>query len=333
MSFSKHITYTKCAALLLLLCMLLPILCGCAMLESVLKPAPKETIAEHTDDTATAGLRRTTLYFQTDDGLMVPVMKLMPWEEGIGKAALNQLVDTEENRIAASAMGLKNVIPQGVTFVLRISDDAVATLNIIDLPKLESASAEQALICAVVNTLTEFPTIDQVKLKFDGNTVRKLSHGTRVDSAMRTLPLNMEPMPVTASKDDATHALTLYFPNQSASLYVPVTRSLTREPDLALAMQELAAGPVDDALRECLPAGTQVLSASIIDDAANINFSSEFSALADDPILEAIALDVIQLTAQQFGMLSTVNIQVNGETYETASQTGGSIPTFANTFR
>ena len=83
-----------------------------------------------------AGFRRTVLYFQTDDGLMVPVMKLLPWEEGIGRAALNQLVDTEENQISATAMGLKNVVPQGVSFVLSISDDALATLNIIDLPKL-----------------------------------------------------------------------------------------------------------------------------------------------------------------------------------------------------
>ena len=38
---------------------------------------------------ASAGYRRTVLYYVTDDGFMVPIMKLLPWEEGIGRAAVS----------------------------------------------------------------------------------------------------------------------------------------------------------------------------------------------------------------------------------------------------
>ncbi len=280
-----------------------------------------------------AGFRRTVLYFQTDDGLMVPVMKLLPWEEGIGRAALNQLVDTEENQISAAAMGLKNVVPQGVSFVLSISDDAVATLNIQDLPKLESAEAEQALVTAVVNTLTEFPSIDQVQLKFDGKIKSKLAHGTRVKDVMRALPMNEEPMPVTATGEELAYNVQLYFPNQSGSLHVPVTRSIAQEPDLEVAMRELVSGPVDNALLGCFPEGTQVLSASIVDDTATVNFSKEFTAISDTPDLEELALTCMQLTAKQFGAVASLQVQVDGKDFDGAAAETMAMPSYVNEFR
>lgn len=312
----------------------LGLLCGCSVIESVFHPTQSADLPqEHPEDTATAGLRRTTLYYQTDDGLMVPVMKLMPWEEGIGRAALNQLVDTDENRLNASAMGLKNVVPQGVTFVLSISEDAEARVDIQNLPELASAELEQALVCAVVNTLTEFPTIDRVQLQFDGETIKKLPHGTSVRDSMRTILLNEEPLPVSASEEDTLEKLTLYFANNPASLYIPVTRTVTREPSLAMAMEELVIGPVDSALRSCFPAGTQVLSASILDDVATVNFSEEFSAIADTPVLEEIALETMRLTAQQFGAISVLHVQVDGKDYQPLDPENTDMPTFANTFR
>lgn len=328
----RHSQMAKYTALILSI-LLLAALCGCSLIQSIFQTADTESFAEHVEDTASAGMRRTTLYFQTDEGVMVPVMKLMPWEEGIGRAALNQLVNTDENRLNASAMGLRNVVPQGVTFVLSISDDAIATVDIQNLPKLENVEMEQALVCAVVNTLTEFPTIDQVQLKFDGKQLKKLPHGTDVRSAMRTIPLNEEPLPVNASKDDSLHKMTLYFANNPASLYVPVTRTVTREPSLALAMEELVIGPVDSALRNCFPEGTQVLSASMLDDVACVNFSSEFNALSNNSILEEIAIETIKLTAQQFGVIAATHIQVEGSDYKPSKADNEAMPTFANTFR
>lgn len=318
------------AALALALCLLLSaVLTGCSLVQSVFHPADEE---EQPVD-STAGFRRTVLYFQTDDGLMVPVMKLLPWEEGIGRAALNQLVDTDENRISAAAMGLKNVVPQGVSFVLSISDEAVATLNICDLPKLENAEAEQALVTAVVNTLTEFPTIEEVQLKFDGKVKKKLPHGTNVQDAMRAIPLNEEPLAVNASEEDAQHQLTLYYPNESASLLVPVTRHIAQEPDLTVAMQELVKGPAESALRNCFPEGTQVLSATMLDDEATINLSSTFASISDTPELEEAALQCIQLTARNFGAIASVKLEVEGKAFDKSVLETMAMPSYVNEFR
>lgn len=317
----------KVIALGLTLIFMIVLFCGCAWFQ----PPAEPQVEEHAAD-QTTGFRRTVLYYQTDDGFMVPVVKLLPWEEGIGRAALNQLIDTEENRTASAPMGLKNVVPPGVTFVLRIADDAVATVDIQGLPKLESAEAEQALVCAVVNTLTEFSTIDQVKLTFDGKTLKKLPNGTRVKDAMRAIPLNQEPLTVTADADDLNR-MTLFFANQAASLYVPVTRMVEREPSLLLAMEELVSGPVEAALRSCFPEGVEVISASIVDDVAWVNFSKEFGDLAGTPVFEEMAMETMQLTAQQFGAISALHVQVDGEDYQSAAMENMAMPTFVNEFR
>lgn len=330
MLFRRKHTFVCKITLVLISLFVFAAFCGCSIFG---KNADESVMLEHGEDTASAGLRQTTLYFQSDDGYMVPVMKLLPWEEGIGKAALNQLVDTDENRISASAMGLKNVVPQGVTFVLSISDDAVATVNIENLQALESAEAEEALITAVINTLTGFPTIEEVEFKFDGKQVKKMPNGTRVEGQHKQVALNEEPLPVSASDDEVLEKVTLYFANSQGSLYVPVTRTITREPSLELVMEELVTGPVDSSLLNCFPEGTEVLSAGVMGDIATINLSSEFNLLKSNPYLEEIALETMMLTAEQFSALTQVNIQVDGKDYEVQSTSAVAIPTFANTFR
>jgi germination protein M len=95
---------------MILLCVFIAVVFGgCSRFGGAPDGTCGNTVEEHPEDTALAGLRQTTLYYQSDDGMIVPVMKLLPWEEGIGRAALNQLVDTDENRLAATAMGLKTL--------------------------------------------------------------------------------------------------------------------------------------------------------------------------------------------------------------------------------
>ena len=187
---------------------------------------------------------------------------------------------------------------------------------------------------AVVNTLTEFSTIDRVQLKFDGKIKSKLSHGTRVKDVMRTLPLNEEPLPVSASGEDYSYRVKLYFPNQTGSLHVPVSRPVAQEPDIELAMQQLALGPMDATLRNCFPEGTEVLSASIVDDAACVNFSKEFAAISDTPELEELALTCMQLTAKQFGAsIASLQVQVDGKDYHGSATETMALPIYENEFR
>ena len=51
-----------------------------------------------------SGYRRTTLYYATEDGFIVPVMKSIPWEEGIGRAALSYLDGLEDGNTRGNGM-------------------------------------------------------------------------------------------------------------------------------------------------------------------------------------------------------------------------------------
>lgn len=279
---------------------------------------------------ASAGYRRTVLYYVTDEGFTVPIMKLLPWEEGIGKAAVSQLVSTDVNAGSASRMGLNTVLPEGVELTLRINDESVATLDIADLPELESAMDEQVMITAVACTLLEFPTISSVRFTFDGEKLNKLPNGTTVAGEITDAALNVEPGEVDVSTD-STYRLTLYFPNSSASLNIPVTRYVSEMPTVQTAVNELLLGPIHEGLLECFPDGTMLLSADVIDTTATVNLSREFLATEDAPGTAEAAYDALFLTINELQEITDLRLQVEGEDYEFSEPV--SAPMYPNEFR
>ncbi len=312
----------KKAFLLIIAILLIPMLTACGVkVDDVYEPDLNEE-----------AFRKTVLYFMNDDGFIVPVMKLIPWEEGIGKAALYNLVGTEANNTELAMNGLKAVIPDGVKFELRISDKH-AVLNIVNLPKLPDAKTEKALIETVVNTLCEFPTIDRVSLMFDGNKVSRLENGTAVPDKMSRILLNVEneELPVFADSVKAEY-VTIYFPNNSYAQQVPINRRVENK-TLLNALEEMLKGANSPALKNCFPEGTSVLSAEIIDGVCKVDFSEEFSALGEtsDGAVEAL-YNSIYLTAMQFGEVKELKLYVDGEPFITDSFTV-SAPLYPNVFK
>lgn len=277
------------------------------------------------------GFRQTVLYFTTDDGFVVPVTKPIPWEEGIGRAALRCIVNTEENRDAAATMGLSLPVPEGTEFTLRIADDATATVDLIGLSACASADEERAMVEAIVNTLTEFPTIDAVKITVNGASDVTLPNGTKLSGAMSSCALNAEEGEITVSTDGAS-TLTLYFPNLSGSLNVPVTRYIEGAVTPETAVRELIAGPRAGALLNCFPEGTKLISAVIEDGVATVELSSEFLAVTSGTVgLDAAAYDTMFLTLDAIEDIARLDIIVDGEAYEFTTET--SAPLYINEFR
>lgn len=277
------------------------------------------------------GFRQTVLYFTTDDGFVVPVTKPIPWEEGIGKAALRCIVDTQENRASADAMGLSLPVPEGTEFTLRIADDATATVDLIGLSACASADEERAMVEAIVNTLTEFPSIDSVKITVNGASDVTLPNGTKLSGAMKTAALNTEEGEITVSTEGAS-ALTLYFPNLSGSLNVPVTRYIEGAVTPERAIAELIAGPKAGALLNCFPEGTQLVSVSIGDGVATVDLSREFLAITSGTVgLDNAAYETMFLTLDAIGDIARLDVTVEGEPYDFTAET--SAPVYINEFR
>ena len=282
------------------------------------------------EEDSEAGFRRTVLYYTAEDGFVVPVMKRIPWEEGIGKAALGYLVDTEANRAAAEQMGLEAPVPEGASFTLRIGDEGNAVVDISGLQELPDAAAEQAMVTGIVNTLTEFDSIHTVQVTLDGAKVAALPHGTDISEAFSTLPLNVEEGTLAVSSGNA-HPMTLYFPNAAASLNVPVTRYGLEVPTLSGAVEALLDGPAADGLRG-FPEGTALLEATVEDGIARVDLSEAFMAVENTEGLCAALQEALYLTANEVEQVSGVDIYVEGEPYALHT-VQVDVPVYVNEFK
>lgn len=292
--------------------------------------APEQEAAMSEQEDTDAGFRRTVLYYRSDEGFVVPVMRMIPWEEGIGKAAVSYLIGTEQNQKSVTPMGLNTVLPDGVSVELHIKD-GLATLNMINLSEYDDAASEQAMVDAVVSTLLEFPSIDSVQLKFDGKIKNKLPNGTPVGEPISSVALNGETESIDTSADGSYNSMTLYFPNQSCSLNVPVTRYVQNVRTFETAVQELINGPALDGLRNCFPAGTLLNACSIEDTKASVDLSKEFLAVSDTPGLVSAAYEALCLTAMQYGSIEELSLTVEGKAFDFGDE-HAIIPVFVNEF-
>jgi germination protein M len=288
--------------------------------------------SENTEDVSAAAaspsvsLRDTIVYYLTDTGYIVPVMKQIPWEEGIGKAALRQLVATDENTAQLAEYGLNALLPEGVEFDMRINDaDGLATLNIKNLSKLKDKQAEQNMITAVVNTLVEFPRIEKVKFLVNGSD-KTLPHGTSIKNPFKKCDLNVE-----QDGNASDYKVTLYFREVNSDTIVPVTRYIAYEPSVEAAVQELLKGPSDDSkLENCFPMGTELIDVNVAYGDAVINLSKEFENVMETPDIERAALNTLQLTCMQFNQVDRIVLKSAGAEYESASLETMAYPVYAN---
>jgi germination protein M len=167
--------------------------------------------------TGQTSLRDTLLYYRDGSGYVVPVMRQIPWEEGIGKAALRFLIAGSDEDVALAAQGIYAPLPAGTKVDLDIND-GLATVDLTFQTNCATAADESAMVAAVVNTLLEFQTVDRVKLLSGGRKVEKLPLGTSVSEYYTEQIQNVEPA---GAPNTGEGKIQLYFTNETGSFLVP----------------------------------------------------------------------------------------------------------------
>ena len=278
---------------------------------------------------AKAATMSTVVYYQDNYGYLVPVMCTIPYEDGVAKATLNKMIQSPENDMQAARLGLKTVLPEGTTIDLDISDG----LARIDLGKgvlkMADAAAESNMITAIVQALTEFESVERVEFLVGGQKLDKLTHGTDISKTFERGEINLESSVSTINSGELKPVM-LYFPCESSSVVVPVTRMVYSNADVNTAVLELAKGPsAQSPLESALPAGCGLIDVQLVDGVAKVNFTKEFANLVQNSDGGRLALKALVLTCTQFDGVKSVQILVEGEPYDPGQGTL-SVPSFAN---
>ena len=283
--------------------------------------------AEEEADAPAANKVSTIVYYQDGYGLLVPVMCRVPMQEGIAKATLGMMVQSVGNDMQAARLGLRTVLPENTTIDLDIHDGLARidlSKEVLDMP---DAAAESNMVNAIVQTLTEFESVDRVAFLIGGQKLDKLTHGTGVAGEFTRGDINLEAAEPTLARSDA-QPVTLYFPADSGAVIVPVTRMVHSRADVNTAVMELAKGPANgDMLESVVPAGCGLIDVKVQDRVAKLNFTNEFVDLVQNSDGGRLALKALVLTCTQFDGIDAVEIYVDGRKYD-AGELG--VPSFMN---
>lgn len=272
------------------------------------------------------GLRETVFYFKNSEGYLVPVMKRIPWEEGIGKVTLLNMVDSKELRESMSHTDLLPLIPAG-TKINGMTVDNDTGLCKVDFSKeiknTESKEDEENMIKGIVYTLTEFSTIDKVQLMVEGEILKSLNHDVAIGEALSREDINLM-----GNKESFSSKVVVYYTDENDEYFVPVTiPTLAPVSNVYSALDELFQGPPEGAnLKSNIPDEVKLEGVEIKEGIAfvDINLADE-SCLKDEVRLNKMMKN-IGLTLKEFGDVESVELLVDGEIINT------SIPVFANEY-
>ncbi len=273
---------------------------------------------------------KTVVYYQDNYGYLVPVTRSIPNEPGIAKATLAMMVKSAYNDMEAARLGLRTVLPEGTSIDLDVSKDGVARIDLgTQVLKMADAQAEAAMVDAVVQTLTEFPTVERVEFLVGGQKRDALTFGTKLSGTFERGSINLEGGQL-AAEPEAMQTVQLYFPGDASSLLVPVTRMVYGPSDINTAVLELAKGPsTQSPLENTLPPGCGLIDVAVKDGVATLNFTKEFMNIAENSDGGRVALRALVLTCTKFDGIKRVDVQVEGKPYDPGQSTLA-VPTFVN---
>lgn len=256
---------------------------------------------------------RVTLHYITDDGYVLPVRREIPREDGIAMACLSRLTKGTDDA-ELSLLGLNAPIPEGTRISLAIAGGE-ARVDLSGMPQMQSEESERALFASIVNTLTQFRSVDRVSITVNGQHGRT-ENGSALPTACTGIALNVEDDSVAASASGTLSELTLYFPNEQGSAFIPVTRYVNGESGLYASLSRLAGGTKLEGLRCCFPENTLILGAAIENGVLSVNCSGDFLKINEMPGLYSLAMQSALLTASPFGSIDEIRFLVNGAPFE-----------------
>lgn len=332
-------------AMIVILCMLIS-LAGCKSPISMVKSLfgdddeAASTVIESTSSLLSdEQLRDTVLYYKDDKGFLIPVMRKIPWTEGIAKATLGALVDNPANRQDIEGVGLIPVIPANTNIIGMDIENGLCKVDFTgDFLNYSSKEEEEALVKSVVYTLTEFVTIDSVQLMVEGKVLDNLVYGTNTQKAITRDNINY------VSAEPSENTVVVYFEGTTNGLetyFVPVTKAIDKELSTGVnvldAVDALVEGPPEGSgLFSEIPSGTKVVSVDVNGGIAYINLTEEILDIVDNQqMIDSVASAFGLTVKEQYSDVVGVKLFVKGKELQIGKESKeepATVPTFANQY-
>lgn len=280
------------------------------------------------------GLRNTVLYYRNEEGLVIPVMKKIPWEEGIGKAALGQLIDQPVLREDLAIVGLQPVLPSGTEILGMSINDGLCKVDFNkNILSYDSEIDEKAIVQSIVYTLTEFPAIDRVQLMVDGEIIKELTYGTKVN-----VPLERENINLVDTLGDETVPVTVYYKgttNGEDNYFIPVTKGVNAlKADVKSVLVALLEGaPEGTGLYTEIPEGVSVNDVYVKEGIAYVDLTEEIKRMPENEEIQQSLVYEIGLTLKEVEpSINQVRLLSGGKEIELQPGVSLNLPRFSNEY-
>lgn len=277
-------------------------------------------------------LRETLLYYRDDKGFIIPVMRRIPREEGIGKTAIKLLIDEPSLRDDLAMVGLLPVLPAGTKVMAMSINEGLAQVDFNEnILSYENATDEKAIVQSIVYTLTEFETIDKVQLLVEGKKMKKLPHGTKIKE-----PLQRENINLSVRLQEEEIPVVVYYKgtaNGKDSYFVPVTKGANAlKADIKSVLVSLLEGaPESTGLYSELPAGVVLNNVYVKDGVAYIDFTEEINNMPSNKSYQQSMIYELGFTLREVEpSISQVRILSLGKEIELNPEVSLNLPTYLN---
>lgn len=338
--------YIKKLLILVIVIVLAFSLSGCKAIDTmkdlITKEEPEIEIIRSDEDEnfiEDENLRDTVLYYQNENGYLVPVKRKIPWEEGIAKAALKNIIDNPIIREDIGSIGLKPLIPAG-TEIIGMSINPETGLCKVDfssqIMNCQSQKDEENMVKGVVYTLTEFSNIKEVQFMVDGKIVSELKYGTKVQKPLARGDIN-----IVEGSSNGNSKVTVYYKgtsNGEYEYYVPVTVPTSAPTaNILTSLEVLFKGaPELSGLYSDIPDGIELQGVEVYNGVAYVDvISHDFSILEDQEVFNKMAKN-IGLTLKEFPEIEYVEVLLDGKTVEEVGLDievqDAVVPVFANEY-
>lgn len=256
--------------------------------------------------------RTSVVYYEQESGYLVPVYVSEPWSDHIAETLVEKMVMSDALEVQLEEVGLSALLPADTTVSVTM-DEGLATVN-LQSSWLSEVSAKRGanIVSAVVNTMNQFPAVEQVQLQING--ASETCGNTDISQPLSSVDLN--PAYV---QDKGFSALTVFYKTADSGLIVPVTK-YSPNIDATVVLNAMMKEHKDAALMTMFPEDTKLLSAELSDNGVlTVDFSQEFSAISANKEKEKKLLSAIDFACKQVEGVDQVVVMVEGQEYEPAA--------------